>query len=36
VFIILKERGWLEGVYIWVGSLVTAFLVGGILARIIM
>lgn len=35
VFIILKERGWLEGAYIWAGSLVTAFLVGGILARII-
>ena len=35
IMVVVKERGWKDGSYIWVGSLVTAFLVGGILARII-
>ena len=35
IMVIIKERGWRDGSYIWVGSLVTAFLVGGILARIL-
>jgi ferrous iron transport protein B len=35
IMVMVKERGWKDGSYIWVGSLVTAFLVGGILARII-
>ena len=35
IMVMVKERGWKDGSYIWVGSLVTAFLVGGILARIL-
>ncbi|MDW7650126.1 MAG: ferrous iron transport protein B [Bacillota bacterium] len=35
IMVMVKERGWKDGTYIWVGSLVTAFVVGGILARII-
>jgi ferrous iron transport protein B len=33
--ILLKERGWKEGVVVWIGSLTLAFLVGGILAQAI-
>jgi ferrous iron transport protein B len=32
----LKERGWKEGVLIWMGTWVTAFLVGGIVAQIVL
>lgn len=35
LLIILKERGWKEGVLIWLGSFSIAFLVGGIAHRII-
>lgn len=35
ILIILKERGWKEGVMIWVGSFFIAFLVGGLAHRII-
>ncbi len=35
IMVMVKERGWKEGSYIWFGSLVIAFFVGGILARII-
>jgi ferrous iron transport protein B len=34
--VMLKERGWKEGVLIWVGTWVTAFLVGGIVAQIVL
>ena len=34
IMVMIKERGWRDGSYIWVGSLLIAFLVGGILARI--
>ncbi len=33
--ILMKERGWKEGIVIWLGSLTLAFLVGGILAQVI-
>ncbi|MBS3947272.1 MAG: ferrous iron transport protein B [Dethiobacter sp.] len=32
IMVIVKERGWKEGTFIWVGSLATAFLVGGLVA----
>jgi ferrous iron transport protein B len=35
IMVIVKERGWKDGTYIWAGSLVIAFLVGGILARLL-
>jgi len=35
VMVIIKERGWKEGSYVWAGSLVVAFLVGGILMRLL-
>ncbi|MCR3921646.1 MAG: ferrous iron transport protein B, partial [Firmicutes bacterium] len=35
IMVMVKERGWREGLYIWTGSLLIAFFVGGILARII-
>ncbi len=35
IMVIVKERGWRDGTYIWIGSLVIAFLVGGILARLL-
>ena len=35
IMVMVKERGLKEGSYIWVGSLVIAFLVGGILTRLI-
>lgn len=35
IMVMVKERGWKDGTYIWAGSLVTAFLVGGILARLL-
>lgn len=35
VMVIVKERGWKEGTYIWAGSLVVAFLVGGVMARLL-
>jgi ferrous iron transport protein B len=34
--VMLKERGWKEGVLIWIGTWVTAFLVGGIVAQIVL
>ncbi len=33
--VMLKERGWKEGMSIWVATWITAFLVGGIVAQII-
>lgn len=33
--VMLKERGWKEGMIIWLGTWVTAFFVGGIVARLI-
>ncbi len=33
--VMLKERGWKEGLSIWFGTWITAFLVGGIVAQII-
>ena len=35
ILVILKERGLKDGLLIWIGSLVIAFLAGGILANII-
>jgi ferrous iron transport protein B len=35
IMVMVKERGWKDGSTIWVGSIVIAFLVGGILARIL-
>jgi ferrous iron transport protein B len=35
IMIMVKERGWKEGSAIWVGSLVIAFVVGGILVRML-
>ncbi|MBS4022015.1 MAG: ferrous iron transport protein B [Dethiobacter sp.] len=35
IMVIIKERGWKDGTYIWAGSFVVAFLVGGILARLL-
>lgn len=35
IMVMVKERGWKDGSAIWVGSLVIAFAVGGILARIL-
>jgi ferrous iron transport protein B len=34
ILIIVKERGYKDGLLIWVGSFIAAFLVGGVLARI--
>jgi len=34
--VMLKERGWKEGLLIWFGTWVTAFLVGGIVAQIVL
>ena len=36
ILVILKERGFRDGLLIWVGSFMVAFLVGGLLARIIL
>ncbi len=33
--VMLKERGWKEGLSVWAGTWVTAFLIGGIVAQII-
>ncbi|MFA3781539.1 FeoB small GTPase domain-containing protein [Melioribacteraceae bacterium 4301-Me] len=33
--VMLKERGWKEGLSIWFGTWVTAFLIGGIVAQIL-
>ena len=33
--VMLKERGWKEGLGIWFGTWITAFLIGGIVAHII-
>jgi len=33
--VMLKERGWKEGLLIWVGTWVTAFFIGGIVAQIV-
>ena len=33
--VMLKERGWKEGLFIWVGTWVTAFFIGGIVAQIV-
>lgn len=33
--VMLKERGWREGLSIWFGTWITAFLIGGIVAQII-
>ena len=35
IMVMVKERGWKEGSLIWIGSIVIAFFVGGILARLI-
>jgi ferrous iron transport protein B len=35
IMVIVKERGWKDGTFIWAGSLVVAFLVGGIMARLL-
>jgi ferrous iron transport protein B len=35
IMVMIKERGWKDGSAIWIGSLVIAFLVGGLLARIL-
>ena len=35
IMVIVKERGWKDGTYIWVGSLLIAFLVGGLLVRLL-
>jgi len=34
VVVMLKERGWKEGVTIWVGTWIVSFLIGGIIAQI--
>ncbi|MEG8945893.1 ferrous iron transporter B [Rosettibacter firmus] len=33
--VMLKERGWKEGLSIWIGTWISAFLIGGIIAQII-
>ncbi|MEW6702268.1 MAG: ferrous iron transporter B [Bacteroidota bacterium] len=33
--VMLKERGWKEGMTIWIGTWIAAFLVGGIVAQIV-
>ena len=33
--ILIKERSWREGILIWLGAFVSAFLVGGIVAQVI-
>jgi ferrous iron transport protein B len=33
--VMLKERGWKEGMMIWFGTWIAAFLVGGIVAQIV-
>jgi ferrous iron transport protein B len=35
ILVILKERGLKDGLLIWLGSFITAFCVGGLLARLI-
>jgi ferrous iron transport protein B len=35
IMVIIKERSWKDGTYIWIGSLVIAFLVGGLLTRLL-
>lgn len=35
VMIIFKERGWREGVIVWLSALTTAFVVGGLFARLL-
>lgn len=35
IMVMVKERGWKDGTAIWVGSLVIAFLVGGVIARLL-
>jgi ferrous iron transport protein B len=34
--VMLKERGWKEGFSIWFGTWIAAFLVGGLVAQIIL
>lgn len=33
--VMLKERGWKEGITVWIGTWFTAFLIGGLVAQII-
>ncbi len=33
--VMLKERGWKEGMMVWTGTWITAFLIGGIVAQIV-
>jgi ferrous iron transport protein B len=33
--VMLKERGWKEGMLVWAGTWITAFLIGGIVAQIV-
>ena len=33
--VMLKERGWKEGMMIWLGTWITAFLIGGLVAQIV-
>jgi ferrous iron transport protein B len=33
--VMLKERGWKEGMAIWIGTWITAFFIGGLVAQII-
>lgn len=33
--VMLKERGWKEGISIWIGTWITAFFIGGLVAQII-
>ncbi|MBS3902143.1 MAG: ferrous iron transporter B, partial [Dethiobacter sp.] len=35
IMVMVKERGWKDGTFIWVGSLVIAFLAGGLVARLL-
>ncbi len=34
--VMLKERGWKEGTTIWIGTWVTAFLIGGLVAQVVL
>ena len=36
ILVIFKERGFKDGLFIWIGSFVIAFLVGGIMAQILL
>ena len=35
LMVMIKERGWKEGVFIWIGTWIAAFLIGGLVSQMV-